>query len=237
MKVFSIDLASRSYRDFGWALLEVGTNHPAFPEPDQLGLTEPPEATSCAAAVHQFSLDEDVTVLLLDGPQGWRHPDSAIEHMRLCERVLNTPGKTGIPGQVKPQTYLNYIAFSIDLFDELRRLGWDLLREAHFKNKAKRLLVESFPSYTWRTLGLLKLPAKKRMKSSMLNPFRHSLSAATGYKLPTFLTHDQLQAAVVLPVGEALARQERTSLVMAGIDPIFEDDRVYEGWIPLPHID
>jgi hypothetical protein len=236
MKVFSIDHASRSYRDFGWALLEVGTKRPTFPSPDQLGLKDPPGAVACAEALHQFCLVEDVAVLLLDGPQGWRHPKSPIEHMRLCERVLNTPGKTGIPGQVKPRTYLNYITFSIDLFDHLRRLGWELLSEDYFKVATKRLVVESFPSYTWRTLGLEKLPSKGRTRASELDRFRRALSSATGYVLPTVLTHDQLQAAVVLPVGEALARKERTALVMAGIDPILEDDRVYEGWIPLPYL-
>jgi hypothetical protein len=236
MKIFSVDHASRRYSDFGWALLEIGTKHPTFPSPDQLGLKDPPRAVECAEALHQFCLVEDVAVLLLDGPQGWRHPNSRIEHMRLCERVLNTPGKTGIPGQVKPRTYLNYITFSIDLFNHLRGLGWELLSEDYFKVTTKRLVVESFPSYTWRTLGLEKLPSKGRTQASELDRFRRALSSATGYELPTGLTHDQLQAAVVLPVGEALARRERTSLVMAGIDPILEDDLVYEGWIPLPYM-
>jgi hypothetical protein len=236
MKVFSIDLASKYYRDFGMALLEVGTKRPSFPQANQLGLEDPPEIARFARAIHHFCQNQDVRVLLLDGPQGWRHPDSPIAHMRLCERVLNTPGKTDMPGRVKPRTYLSYITFSIDLFDHLRGLGWELLSEDYFSVTIKRLMVESFPSYTWRTLGLEKLPSKGRTRASELDCFRHALSSATGYELPTGLTHDQLQAAVVLPAGEALARKERTSLVMAGIDPILEDDLIYEGWIPLPYL-
>lgn len=234
MKIFSVDLASKRYRDFGWAILEVGSGQPSFPTYKHLGLSDPPDAATCAQAVHQYCLHEQVGVILLDGPQAWRHPKSPIEHMRLCERVLNTPGKTGLPGQVKPKTYLHYITFSIDLFRELLGMGWALLREEHFQKPIKRLVIESFPSSSWQTLGLEKLPAKGRIKTHELEPFRKSLARATGYKLPKQLTHDQLQAAVVLPMGEALTRADRSSLVMAGIDPIVEEGQIYEGWIPLP---
>jgi hypothetical protein len=234
MKVFSIDLASKHYRDFGWALLEVGTRSPEFVDPQDLGLSDPPDVQLCANAIEQFCVDEDVRVLLLDGPQGWRHPASPIEHMRLCERVLNTPGKTGLPGKVKPKTYLPYIQFSIDLFALLVAKGWALLTEDALNKPGDRLLVESFPSYAWRTLGLEKLPSKGRVRVSEIRSYQVALAEATGYDLPEKLSHDQLQAVVVLPAGEALALGDQNRLIMAGIDPIFEGGVVYEGWIPLP---
>lgn len=234
MKILSIDLASKDYRDFGWALLEVGSQEPTFLTADHFGLQNPPHAQDCANAIHQFCEREDVRILLLDGPQGWRHPASPIAHMRLCERVLNTPGKTGAPGFVKPRTYLHYMKFSIDLFQQLRHSGWCLLHEAHIKKPPELLVIESFPSYAWRTLGLVKLPAKGRIKATETEPFRTALAQVSGYGLPKGLTHDELQAAVVLPVGEALASRSLESLVLAGIDPIIEDGIVYEGWIPLP---
>ena len=197
MKVFSIDLASKHYRDFGWALLEVGTRSPQFVDPQDLGLSDPPDVQLCANAIDQYCLSEDVRVLLLDGPQGWRHPASPIEHMRLCERVLNTPGKTGLPGKVKPKTYLPYIEFSIDLFALLMAKGWSLLCEDTLKKPAKRLVVESFPSYAWRTLGLEKLPSKGRVKVAEIRKYKDALAEATGYDLPDKLSHDQLQAVVL----------------------------------------
>ncbi len=236
MKILSIDLASKRYDHFGWALLELGASTPQFPTADQLGLSDPPDAITFASAIQQFCTAEDVHVLMLDGPQAWRYPGSPIDHMRLCERALNTPGKTGVPGVVKPRTYHAFIHFSIEVFNALRHMGWSLLEESFFQDPVERLVIECFPSCCWRTLGLKKLPAKGRLKTSELEPFRRSLAEVSGYALPQGLTHDELQAAVALPVGEALARRERESLVLAGVDPIIEGDIVYEGWIPLPKI-
>ncbi len=236
MKILSIDLASSHYRDFGMALLALGSDTPAFITTDRLALEDPPQASAYASALHRFCLEEDVQVLLLDGPQAWRHPSSPIEHMRLCERVLNTPGKTGLPGTAKPRTYLPFIRFSIEVFDQLREHGWSLLDMSHLGHPAQRLAIECFPSYSWRTLGLRKLPAKGRVGAAEIEIFRESLADRTGYKLPRGLTHDQLQAAAVLPVGEALLRGDLQAIIMAGIDPIIEGGTAYEGWIPLPKL-
>lgn len=238
MKVLSIDLASRRYKDFGIALLEVGSNQPAFLEPEELGFEGEPQAESCAAALEAFCVANDVTVLLLDGPHAWRHPKSSIEHMRLSERVLNTPGKTGNPGEAKPKTYLRYTQFSIDLFQILHfEYKWSLMEAGWQRKRNRRWAVESFPSAAWALLGLDRLPGKGRTKRADLNRFAKKLSQVTGYELPSGLSHDELQAAVVLPAGEAIARRDPGGVLLVGYEPIIDKhDNVLEGWIVEPKL-
>lgn len=231
----SIDLASRRYRDFGFALRRAGEPTVTTLKPDDLGLADPPEAQEFAAAVNDFTWAEELDLLLLDGPQGWRHPDSPIEHMRLSERVFNTPGKTGVPGTAKPGTFLNYIQFSIDTFHYLRvDHDWSLLTEDWADREHRRWAVEVYPSVAWSLLGLDRLPGKSRKVD--LEPWRESLARVTGYILPEELTHDELQAAVVLPLGTAINNKRPDLALLAGVDPIIEDGIVYEGLIASPRL-
>lgn len=234
--VFSVDLASKRYRDFGFAYLPSGSSEPVFPKAKDLGLTDEPEAEACAKALNTFCKASNVSVLLLDGPQGWKHPKSSIEHMRLCERVLNTPGKTGVPGEAKPKTYLRYIHFSIDLFHELRsKLGWELLKPTWHRRRRARWAVETFPSSAWELLGLERLPSKSKARRADLNAWAEKLSTVTGYKLPEKLSHDELQAAVVLPLGRAIVERKPEQVILAGVEPIlYPADVVYEGYIANP---
>ncbi len=238
MNVLSIDLALRGYRDFGMAFLGKGRASPSFPKPEEVGLTGKPEPSSCAEVLEAYCRQADVSVLLLDGPQGWRLPGSQIEHMRLCERVLSTPGKTGTLGSAKPATYLAYIEFSIELFHSLRvDHGWQLLVESWHRKKGVRWVVESFPSYAWLTLGLPRLPGKQRAQKAGLGRWRNNLSRAMGWTLPNELSHDELQAAIVLPAGQAIAQRRPGEIVLSGIDPIIsEEGHVLEGLIPNPRL-
>jgi len=237
MNVLTLDLASRRYADFGFARLEVGSGQPAFPGPGDLGLSDPPDPAACAAAIDAYARRFDCRALLLDGPQGWRHPASPIEHMRLAERVLNTPGKTGLPGTAKPKTYLAYTTFSIALFDALRARGWELLREGWETQRRVRWLAECFPSAAWKLLGLERLPGKARREKTLLRKFSRRLSQVTSYALPPNLSHDQLQAAVVLPAAEAIANRDPSRMIMVGFDPLpAPGGQVYEGWIVGPRL-
>lgn len=232
--VLSVDLASRRYRDFGFAFLADDEEDPEFPRPSDFGLSDPPDPAKLAAALAAYAHDRSVGVILLDGPQAWRHPRSPIEHMRLCERVLNTPGKTGTPGQAKPRTYLGFIQFSIDVFTYLREIsGWPLLTQTWADVGAEGWLVESFPSSAWSTLGLERLPSSAR-SAKKADPWRRDLAAVTGWDLPSGLSHDQLQATVVLPAGQAIVRGDADHLILVGVDPIEEHGQVYEGLIAVP---
>ena len=237
MSVLSIDLASKRYADFGLAQIDPDSKSPSFPKPQDLGLKDPPQVSECAAAIDSYARSHDSSVILLDGPQGWRHPKSPIEHMRLAERVLNTPGKTGTPGQAKPKTYLAYTTFCIELFDALRNeFDWMLIRDGWEKRRKGRWLGESFPSAAWGLLGIERLPSKVRRDRTALRKFTRRLAKATGYDLPRDLTHDELQAAVVLPAGEAIAQRDPSRLIKVGFDPLpAPKGSVYEGWIVLPH--
>ena len=231
----SIDLASRRYSHFGIIFLPEGSRTPRVLMPKELGLKDPPEAASLAVAIESLARTANVDVVLLDGPQAWRYPQSPIKHMRLCERVLNTPGKTGIPGQAKPSTYLTYIQFSIDVFHYLRAAyGWSLLSSDWPQHSGRRWVVEVFPSAAWALLGLDRLPGKSR--GAGLEPWRLELAQVTGYSLPSNLNHDQLQAAVVLPLGPALIEGAADQVILAGLDPFIEGDSLYEGLIANPRL-
>jgi hypothetical protein len=234
--ILSIDLASRKYSDNGMAFLAYGNLQPQYPKATDLGLSGKPQAADFANKVNQFCEQEGVSVLLLDGPQGWKSPKTDIEHMRLCERVLNTPGKTGPIGYVKPKTFLRYIAFSINLFHILRvDYDWSLFAEDWVKQKRKRWIVETFPSSAWLTLGLESLPSKRKTTPRQLSKWRKDLSIATDYKIPSKITHDELQATVVLPVGQAIVKGNPDGIVVAGMDPIItRKGDVLEGWIANP---
>lgn len=236
MAVLSIDLASKDYGDFGFCLLTGGLARLRFPGPEALGLEGRPRPTELAGAVSRLCRREAVTVVLIDGPQGWRWPESPIRHMRLCERVLNTPARTGPPGIVKPSTYLTFVRFSIDVFHHLRHdHGYSLLIEEWAVMPERTWLVESFPSAAWRLFGLPRLPSKLRAKGVDLRPWCLALSDRIGLDLPPSLTHDQLQAAVAVLAGRAIAEGDTAGVMMAGVDPIISSGGVvFEGWIALP---
>jgi hypothetical protein len=234
--VLSIDLASRKYSENGFAYLPSGSREPQFMKASELGLTGKPMASDLAYAIERFSIQENISVVLLDGPQGWKSPKTDIEHMRFCERVLNTPAKTGKIGYVKPKTSLRYIVFSIHLFHILRNdLGWNLLRRDWQKRPQKRWVVESFPSKAWQTLGLQSLPAKSKVQARQLIKWKKDLCTVTSFKISSKVTHDELQAAVVLPAGRAIAEGDPGGVILTGMDPILtRSGDVLEGWIALP---
>jgi hypothetical protein len=236
--VLSVDLAAKKYEDNGLAFISYRGRKPKFPTPSDLQLEGKPTTWDFAEALDSFCRSQNVRVLMIDGPQGWKSPKTKVAHMRICERVLNTPAKTGLIGSVKPANYLRYITFSINLFHILRvDYGWSLLSEDWLDHPKKRWIVEAFPSSSWRTLGLGKLPGKSNIKPKQLKIWRDDLTMMTGYLLPEKLTHDQLQAAVVLPAGQALVQKKPNRIILSGLDPIVKrSGDVLEGWIVNPSL-
>jgi len=236
MSILSIDLAVKRYRDFGFAFLEEGSKSPEIIKPEQLGLEGHVLVLDLAASLHRFCKERGVSVLLIDGPHGWKDPNSDVRHMRIGERVLNTPGKTGIAGKVKPATYTNFTIFSTTLFQIFRQqYGWSLMTSRWASQKERRFIVEAFPTAAWRTLGLDPLPGKSRTKKSQLSKWRKELQRAAGFTLPKTMTHDELQAAVLLPIGEAILKKDSRALLLVGAEPSFTSaGDVVEGWIAVP---
>ena len=239
MNTLTIDLATKDYRDFGIAFLEAGGSKPEFLKAAALDLSGSPSVVDLAVGLNTFCSENNVTALVIDGPHAWKEPASGVNHMRIAERVLNTPAKTGPVGQVKPSTMLNFTIFSITLFQTLRdEYGWNLLTPRWAsRNTKKRIIVEAFPTAAWRTLGLDPLPGKSRTKKAQLQAWRKSLQKITGYTLPDQLTHDELQAAVLLPVGEAIAARDRDRVLLLGVKPSFTPaGDAIEGYIAVPRV-
>lgn len=128
--ILSVDLASRSDPDNGTVYLPTIRDEIQVVQPRVLGLDGTPSPDDFAYALDAFSQQESESVILLDGPQGWRLPGSMIQHMRLCGRVLYSPGRAGELGFVKPKTLQSYVQFSINLFSQLHdQYGWQLITQ------------------------------------------------------------------------------------------------------------
>jgi hypothetical protein len=78
------------------------------------------DAAAIADAILGFALENNISAISLDGPQGWRDPLTPGRFVgRECERLTRTPGKTGTFGVAKPQTWIRWIQCSIDVFEHL----------------------------------------------------------------------------------------------------------------------
>lgn len=235
--VLAVDLASKKYKDIGFAHLSTNDVDVKFLKALDLGLSGKPFPSDLAPALNQFCLDNDINVLILDGPQGWKSPRTGIEHMRIGERVLNTPAKTGTIGHVKPASALRFVAFSIALFHSLRvDFGWSLLTSNWHINK-KRWVVEGFPTSAWKTLGLKSLPAKSKARRKVLNDWANEFKIVSGLDVGSGFSHDDLQAAVLLPAAIAIQSRNMNGVVLSGMDPHYtRSGDVLEGWIANPSV-
>ncbi len=230
MPILSIDLACRHHRDIGIALLDRDTQCararfldaalPGTPDPDVL-----------AEYISNLAGELGATLLLIDGPQGWKSPGNELPHSRVCERRLNTPAKTGLPGNVKPAAYGHFVQFSVAFFDGLERRGWPRLREP---GRTSGVAIETFPHAAWRSLGLQSLPAKSKTTPSILQDRRNALLSVFPTRLDAEPNHDQLQALVAGYAGLAMARGDTQGFALAGEAPFLLDGAFREGFIATP---
>lgn len=234
MAVLSVDLAYKSYTDIGAVILcqhrgEVCAELLALP------LRGRPQPEELATFLNQYCADRGIRVLLLDGPQAWKSSRSALVHSRQCERELNTPAKTGLPGNVKPRNYLPFVTFSIQVFDALCSAGWERLEAAPtVLGPTRRIVVESFPLSAWRALELPALPAKSKTKAADLKSRLDSLRSIAPLHLSGAPTHDELQAVVSGLAGIALESDYWGACVASGVAPFFSDGAWREGFIVNP---
>jgi len=247
-RTLSIDLAYTSYEKFGICLVEgVGRPpwHVEFVKPSKLGLSGSPAPAACASQLAQFCAAQEIDILLLDGPQGWKDPGNPYPHSRSCERELHCPAKTGVEGRVKPANYRGFVEFSISLFTTLaNRWGMTLLSREGMMPRAGVLLVEVFPHAAWKELGLPSLPAKHRCSAENLDIHTDLLSWRLDLDPLPRPSHDELQALASAAAGPALARNCPGEVVgrtrgyrLAGLDPR-RSERGYflEGLIALPRL-
>ena len=231
MTVLSVDLASRRYQDNGIALLSGrwGATQCRLVPAESLGLRGEPDAERFAAALHALAEESGARLILLDGPQAWRAERSDLVHQRRCERAAQTPGKTGLPGVVKPATWTRMAWFSIAMFDALAARGWPRVTAAW---AGERSAVESFPTQAWRSLGLPAMPGRANTPS--LEPWHHHLTALGVRELPASATHDELQAVVAGLAGMQMLAGGMAAVDARGCDPTFEAGHWREGWIVCP---
>jgi hypothetical protein len=229
--VVSIDLASRRFDHIGIAVLHSidGATAVELVEPRAHGMIGAPQVASVARLAVELASAAGARLILIDGPQGWRASASAIDHMRLCERCTATPGKTGLPGVVKPASWTAMARFSVGLFDELDGRGWPRLAG---ESSAERAAVEVFPTRAWRALGHRPLPAKSRRPD--LAPWAERLACDYGIAWPRPPSHDELQAVVAGLGGLALESAELAAIDLHGMPPFREGGSWREGFILSP---
>jgi hypothetical protein len=229
--ILSVDLASRRVQDNGIALLQPDGDRARVEiiPPAALELRGVPDAERFAEAFVDFAEREGVRVIMLDGPQGWRADVSDFEHLRVCERDTRTPGKTGLPGVVKPASWTRMALFSIALFDALHLRGWPRLAHGWSGGRAA---AETFPTHAWRRLGYPPLPGKGARVS--VSDWRGYLTERLVTRLPSTVSHDEVQAVVGGLAGLALLAGGFEACDVRGTDPFLERGSWREGLIVSP---
>jgi hypothetical protein len=237
-RVLSIDLAHTTIRNMGVCLLEerqcqIGSL--TFLKPSELGLVDPPDSASIGAAIFKFCSAERIHLLLLDGPQGWKDPANKLVHSRVCERILNTPAKTGTFGQVKPANYTQFVKFSTAVFANLIACGATLATNVIIKPVPDWLLVlESFPLSAWRKLKIAPLPAKSKATPTDCENKCCELVRHVGLDCKLRPSHDELQAFVAGIAGIAIVERKDDGYIAEGAPPFQHDGHWVEGLIVNP---
>jgi hypothetical protein len=236
MPTLSVDLAFKDYRDIGvvtLAKLDARIKASAVPLTTR-GLHGRPSAGGLADALVTLANEISAAWIFIDGPQGWKAPDNGFEHCRCCERSLATQGKTGLPGVTKPENYVGFITFAIELFDALDIRGWPRLLTPAVPPLQSRCAIESFPTSAWRSLGLVPLPGKGATAPEMVLARLQSLRAVFPLDVANDLSHDDLQALVAGLAGVALDDGNAAGVSIAGVPPMRSEGTWREGFIVNP---
>lgn len=236
MSILSVDLASNRYRDIGVAVLSPREEFVVveFVEASDSGLRGRPCVEEVTDWLTELANASEADVIFIDGPQGWKHPENGFEHARDCERELATPGKTGLPGCVKPGSWTRMAAFSIELFDALGARGFERVQSPEDLVLGRKLAIESFPTSAWRTLGLKPLPGKSRTSASQLSSWSTALTELVPCTLKRPPTHDELQALVAGLAGLPLLGRQGVTFRLFGSRPIELMGTWREGFIVNP---
>lgn len=238
MAIISVDLAYKRYSDIGIAVLHrtASATQCTFVCPDSERINDTPTPEAVAHYLVALCAKYKATLLMIDGPQGWKSPDNGLQHSRRCERELNTPAKTGLPGFVKPRNYTSFVTFSIKVFDYLHQLGCPRIQQPDLAFMASQaVVIESFPLAAWRMLGIKPLPAKSKAKAEDIQTRQNELQQRFALNLGTIdVSHDQLQALVAGLAGIAIEANEAEHYFVAGVPPEVIENLWREGFIIIP---
>jgi hypothetical protein len=237
MAILSVDLAHTSHANIGAVVLDQQGSEIRC-ELLKLPSVERPTPSGVGAWINDVCAKRRINIAVLDGPQGWKAAANGLVHSRCCERELNTPAKTGEPGNVKPALYTDFVSFSIAVFDVLAELGWSRLSKAQSAiSPPEKIAVESFPSSAWTSLGIPPLPAKRKKSDIDVQDRVSRLLELFPVNLEGVPTHDELQALVAGLAGLALERGDWDQCRISGCAPVLIDSLWREGFIvnPLPN--
>lgn len=215
IRVLGVDLASKRWRDVGTAVLTLSSSGESIAAVAPAAIAWPSlvpmTPATLAGAIDDFARANRIAAVSFDGPQGWRDP-AAPEPQgvgRACERSAVTPGKTGCLGTTFPANQVGWISFSIAVFDHLLALDQVHLvsdpevRELGSFPPDHYCVLECFPTATWRSSGLVALPAKSKHPDTAV--FAKQLSTRWPLpELPASIGHDDLQAVVAALVAASL---------------------------------
>jgi hypothetical protein len=263
MAVLSIDLAYRRWSHLGVVVLErkldlsteqalpaLGAGDHAAPlrstiECEILSLGPPGldpgqddgpiDAEILAGRLSHLANVRGIRVIMLDGPQAWKSKSNGLVYARVSEGQLNTAGKTGLPGMVRPITYRPFTEFCMDVYDALSHRGWRRLATRERSGlPQQRVLVESYPFAAWKSLGIKPLCSKRRARVSDLAEACAALRQVIPFTTNRPPNHDQLQAIVGGLPGLAIEEDDTAALRIVGKPPRREDGHWREGFIVLP---
>ena len=210
LTVLGIDVASKNWESNGSAQLsfDLGGDHFATSRAPALswpGVALTPDALADAIDAQARRLG--AVAVALDGPQGWRDPDTAPGTPgvgRRCEYECRTQAKAGVYPQTYPANQRRWVEFSIELFASLLCRSDVALASVDAcgspPNKGY-VVLECFPTSIWRSAGLGPLPSKASRPD--LRAFAEQLFAT--YRIPaiTIESHDDLQAVVAAVAAAA----------------------------------
>ena len=234
-RIVSADLAYRTYRDTGIAVLDMSEDsiECVFVDSAAAGLKGEPSPQVLAEFLVQLSSELGASLLVLDGPQAWKDPNNGLQHSRLCERALGTPAKTGVPGVVKPGNYLPFVAFSIAVFDALAERGWPRYAGETLGGD-QTVAVESFPMSAWKSMGFAILPAKAKCPPTEVIGRHRALCGRLPLRLASEPNHDELQALIAGLGGAGLLGSPLLRADCIGVAPYRLDEVWREGFIVNP---
>lgn len=214
MNVLGVDLASRTWSDVGTALVACTPSRFTRVVPGAIDWPDPKAAPSpgaLAAAIDAYARAHDVVAIALDGPHAWRDPRAADRPGvgRASEYAARTQGKTGVVGRAYPQTQHAWVRHAIEVFDALL-VHDDVALAVDAPATPPRggyVVLECFPTSTWRAAGLRPLPGKARLRDVQRDAGPYVRALVDAFGLPAFApsTHDDLQAVVCALAAAAVA--------------------------------
>ncbi len=235
MSVVSLDLAAKSYTDNGLALVRGDETLKCEFLDVASYLDGAPNARDLADFLDSIAKRSNASCILIDGPQAWKLADNGLEHQRVCEKALHTPGKTGEPGIVKPASWTRFVEFSIELFDALDERGWPRLPDRSMTHsKHSGFALESFPTAAWRGVGLKTLPSKAKAGPAEVQAQLDRLCRIFPVEVAREPSHDEMQALVAAIAGIAFEQGRHDFLEFVGRPPERVKGTWREGFIVGP---